>query len=312
MRTTPSNHPGPRALPNLIVAALLIAFVTCAWWPGLQETANAQVDKGLGRALATFAIARTLNAVISVAQETDLTVQPFGVGVKLAPGQVLDPVNDLVESFSDLMLMACIAFGVQKVLLMLFGANAVTYALTAAAGIWLLLFARGRAPVALTRFVVVLLVVRVGFPLVLVAGEQLHQQLMKTEYEASKASIQDVAASFGDAHRMEAMEKALTPPPPSAPAGEEAAAKGWWEKARDAVQEPLSAAKNAAQWPSAKLNALQEQYQALQARLEERAERMIRLMAIFIVETVLVPIGLLWLLARLAGGSMRGYGATRP
>ncbi|MCB1944024.1 MAG: hypothetical protein KDI53_18575, partial [Candidatus Accumulibacter sp.] len=69
------------------------------------------------RALVSFATARALNAVISVAQGTEVSMQPAGMGVVLTPGQLLDPVNDLVEQFSHLMLAASVAFGVQKVLI---------------------------------------------------------------------------------------------------------------------------------------------------------------------------------------------------
>ena len=46
---------------------------------------DAQVDAGLKRALATYAAARALNAVISVAQGTEVALEPGGVGVVLAP-----------------------------------------------------------------------------------------------------------------------------------------------------------------------------------------------------------------------------------
>ena len=69
------------------------------------------------RALITFALARTLNGVISAVQGTELALQPAGVGVTLTPGEVLDPVNDLVERFSWIMLGATLSLGVQQVLL---------------------------------------------------------------------------------------------------------------------------------------------------------------------------------------------------
>jgi hypothetical protein len=81
--------------------------------------------------------ARALNAVISVAQGTEVSLQPLGVGVTLAPGQLLDPVNDLVEKFSDLMLMASVAFGVQKVLISMGGYWLISLLLTFAAIGWL-------------------------------------------------------------------------------------------------------------------------------------------------------------------------------
>ena len=96
-------------------AFTMAAVLSCAWLAPLDAPAMQQVDAGLKRALVSFATARLLNGVISVAQGTEASVQPFGVGVTFAPGQILDPVNDLVEQFSHLMLAASVAFGVQKV-----------------------------------------------------------------------------------------------------------------------------------------------------------------------------------------------------
>jgi hypothetical protein len=40
-----------------------------------------------------------------------------GIGVGTAPGQVLQPINELVDQFATAMLAASVAFGVQRVLL---------------------------------------------------------------------------------------------------------------------------------------------------------------------------------------------------
>ena len=100
-----------------LLALALGALVVCSWLAPMDAPAMARVDAGLKRALVSFATARVLNAAISVAQGTEARVQPFGFGVTLAPGQVLDPVNDLVEQFSNLMLAASVVFGIQKVLI---------------------------------------------------------------------------------------------------------------------------------------------------------------------------------------------------
>ena len=69
--------------------------------------------------------------MISVVQGTQVSVQPGGVGVTFTPGQALDPINDLVEQFSLLMLGASVSFGVQLALIK-FGAYwAVSLMLTA-------------------------------------------------------------------------------------------------------------------------------------------------------------------------------------
>jgi hypothetical protein len=86
-----------------IVLFFVIVAILGSWLAPLDLPATQQVDAGLKRALVSFATARALNAVISVAQGTQASIQPLGVGVTLAPGQALDPVNDLVEKFSNLM-----------------------------------------------------------------------------------------------------------------------------------------------------------------------------------------------------------------
>ncbi len=58
------------------------------------------------KAAATWAVARGLDSAISVAQGTELALEPGGVGVNLTVGEVLDPINDLVEQFSQVMLVA--------------------------------------------------------------------------------------------------------------------------------------------------------------------------------------------------------------
>jgi len=75
------------------------------------------VDDAFDRALVAFALARLTNGAISFLQDTEIEITPLGVGVTLAVGEVLDPVNDLVERFSWVMLLSLTALGVQKVLL---------------------------------------------------------------------------------------------------------------------------------------------------------------------------------------------------
>lgn len=109
------------ATPNPLVgrSALLVLFVALcalAWHGALDREASSRADALLTRALTTYAVARSLNGVISVAQGTEIVVQPVGVGVTITAGEILDPLNDLIERFSWLVLVACASLGVQLVL----------------------------------------------------------------------------------------------------------------------------------------------------------------------------------------------------
>ena len=98
---------------QLVFAVLIIAATALAWWPSLDAHGNATVDAAFKRALVTWALARGLNGVLSVAQGTEVAIQPAGVGVNFTPGEILDPVNDLVERFSWIMMLATSSLGIQ-------------------------------------------------------------------------------------------------------------------------------------------------------------------------------------------------------
>jgi hypothetical protein len=148
---------GFRSPGRWFVALALACAVALSWLGPLETAANAQVDAGLKRALLSFASARALNAVISLAQGTELAFQPLGMGVTVSAGQVLDPVNDLVEQFANLMLAASVAFGVQKVLLAIGAHWLVSLLFAGVALAWAtFLLRRRRSPPWLTRFLVVL------------------------------------------------------------------------------------------------------------------------------------------------------------
>lgn len=73
---------------------------------------NYQEDSITG-AFTIYGIARALNAAISMLQGTDISV----VVVSVSIGELLDPINDLIERFSWIVMMAIASLGIQKVLL---------------------------------------------------------------------------------------------------------------------------------------------------------------------------------------------------
>ena len=95
---------------------LLTALIALSWTGLLDQEAQSATAATLKRALATYAVARGLNGVISVAQGTEIALQPVGVGLTITAGEILDPLNDLVERFSWLVLVACGSLGTQLLL----------------------------------------------------------------------------------------------------------------------------------------------------------------------------------------------------
>lgn len=107
---------------------MLSALIVIGWTGTLDTPARVQTEEALDRALISYALARTMNGIISVAQGTEIAVQPAGVGVVLTAGQILDPLNDLIERFSWFVMLAATSLALQLML----GELATTFALNLA------------------------------------------------------------------------------------------------------------------------------------------------------------------------------------
>jgi hypothetical protein len=178
--------------------ALLLLLV--AQQGGVDRFGMHYTESSFNRALLTFAVARSLNGVISVAQGTEVAVQPAGVGINFAPGQILDPVNDLIERFSWVMLASTTSLGLQKLLLQIFGSPHFTLllALVMATALALLWHARVGWEVSqrfFYRAMLLLLVLRFSVPVVALGSELLFTTFLQQQYEHSTQSI-DIEATL--------------------------------------------------------------------------------------------------------------------
>ncbi len=70
-------------------------------------------EASITSAFTIYGITRALNAAISMLQGTDISM----VVVSMSIGELLDPINDLIERFSWIVMMAIASLGIQKVLL---------------------------------------------------------------------------------------------------------------------------------------------------------------------------------------------------
>ena len=97
-----------------VVSVLILMLVS---WAGvLDKVSRDYVDGALAKAVVAFATARAINGAVSVAQSTTVSVG-FGAGVEVSPGEILDPINDLVEDYSSVMKLAIVSLVIQKILL---------------------------------------------------------------------------------------------------------------------------------------------------------------------------------------------------
>ena len=246
-----------------VIGSVVLLLIGMAWSPVSQSVGLQQSQAGLERALATFAIARGLNAVISMVQGTELAFEPMGIGAVFAIGQVLDPINDLVEQFSSLMLLASVAFGLQ-ILLIKIGAHwllsvsltvvAIAYAVMAA---W-----RGGSPGWLVRLFLVLALARFAVPVCALVSEGVYQVFLQQEYVAAWSSLERSKDEIRASERQVSDESASAGSKPS--------------------------------WP--KIPDVKKIAKDIMQAAEKSVQHMIDLMVVFLLQTVVVPLVFLWVI----------------
>lgn len=269
---------------SIYILGLLLASLL-AGSKALDHFGEEYANEALKRALISFAVARTLNGLISVAQEAEIAMQPAGVGLNVSPGEILDPVNDLIERFSLVMLVAASAIGVQKLLLAISAWDLFNYLVI---GFWLIygvmLIIKRNQPKGLHplwhKTVIFLILVRFATPAMALTNEGLYQLFLATNYQQATTELEGVSQTIEN----------NTP-----------------EQDAESQQEK-SAYQGAKEWFSNAISQLdiKKQIQAYQDAAERASQNVIELITVFIVQTILFPLFFLWLIYRSGRGLLRG------
>lgn len=152
--------------------------------------------------------------MISVAQGTEVAIQPAGVGVNFTPGQILDPVNDLVERFSWIMMLASSSLGIQKVLLSMSAWKGLLIAVVLT-GLLLLLSLvwrkLGGVRWLFQRLFLFVLLLRFMMPVFIVANDWMYRTFLEGDYIEAAASLEQAQRSIGEIN--EEVKAERTPEP---------------------------------------------------------------------------------------------------
>ena len=130
----------------------------------------------------------------SVAQGTEVAVEPGGVGVNFALGQALDPINDLVERFSAAMLVATSSLALQGVLLEMSEWWATNLALVIAAAFALVRSggrrgSAGSARAPAIRVLAILVFVRFAVPVFVLGSTLVFDTFLAAQQQAANDAL---------------------------------------------------------------------------------------------------------------------------
>ena len=166
----------------LAILTIIVFFSS----PIYSTHAQNYIDESLKSAVVTYATLRSLNAGVSVIQESSISLS-VGVGGNIAIGQALDPINDAIERFSDMVTLSIWTLGVQKALYEVSNTNAIYYlvVLLAISSI----FIRHKI---LTKLLIVLIVLRLFIPFSAITSYYFNAQLFNPQIEKSLQILQNL------------------------------------------------------------------------------------------------------------------------
>jgi hypothetical protein len=251
---------------RVAIHAAIAAVVLLAVAPLADRVGGEALDGSFKRALAALATTRGLDAAISLAQSSEVTFS-LGPGGSIGIGQVLDPVNDLVEQYGTLLMTSTTALGIQQVGLRLgrslgwwlFVPSLVALAAASAA--------RGSMATGLTtwgrRLFALALFARLAIPTAAWIDGIVADRFLEADYLAATAVVERTT------ERLEDM-KAEGPDKP------------WYERLNP-------------------VKVIGEQAKQLSDTLGTAAESIVNLVIYFTVSTIVLPLGTLWLLSRTLG-----------
>lgn len=108
-----------KRLPTILIL-IVIFYIADSFviMPALKKHSETYLDESLALAAATYATSRVINAGVSTLQETTFPISPWGIGMEVTPGQMLDPINDATERLSDLCARSIGLLTTQRILIL--------------------------------------------------------------------------------------------------------------------------------------------------------------------------------------------------
>lgn len=271
----------------MINKLLLSLVIVCTLWlthsRSLDEWGLQATEAGFSRALLTFGISRALNGVISVVQGTEVAVEPVGIGMTFTPGQILDPVNDLVERFSTLVLVAGTAFGVQRVALEALSGTVFNLIVSASLVLVMLLIwypkkqgggfesSLQQSRNLIVKSAILLVILRFSVPVLAIGGELFYSTFLEQQFTESTAKLQQTSDDLSELKA-------------DVDASQTQAESGSFLQGLKQLGESVSKSLD-----------VEQHLEDFNRAAESVSEHALRLMVVFVFQTLVLPIASIWL-----------------
>jgi hypothetical protein len=269
---------------TLVLLLLIIA--------GLNTQINEQIlqlhDETTKRAVISFGIAKGINAVISLIQGTELSLTPAGLGMTFSVGEFLDPLNDMVERFSWIMLLSSASLVIQKFIMSFSALAWIKSVLVATAAFGVIALWIGKLQKAVifsitARLLLIMVVLRFGVFGIVYMETLSFDTLMAPQYSVATQQLQQTE------HKLKTIEQNEQPKFNTKPDG--IFDFNYVEEKYDQVIRAFN---------------VRSQLEAISGQIEEAYNQMINLIAIFVFQTILLPLLFSWIFIMLIKWTFSG------
>ena len=176
-----------------IMIAILLFFSSGLKLPVLDSMTDTYYREAITKAGVAYATCRVINASVSIIKESTLQLEPAGVGISLAVGQTLDPIDDMTERLSDVLVTAITSLGVQKLAYEISVSFVPRMLLFFLFALSILLWFENERLTSLqktvTRIIVLLIIARLCLPISSVADEYLHRHFFADQISEANEKL---------------------------------------------------------------------------------------------------------------------------
>lgn len=297
-------------LPLTIKSILIVLVIFCIWIDPVRsisfdnkelkkvdKTCSEFLEQSLERATISYGVCRATNSLVSMLQEIEIGFELGFVGT-LNPFEFLDPLNDLVERFSWVLLLSMISIGIQIFLIEFLPGPIITFLLLPGlifwvVGLWANQYSRINILGIGKHLVLLGIVLRFIIPAEVAISNWIYNQYLKNKYNEAIQIIKTGNEEIADKSPIQGMVLEKSDDEKSPPqTGYFTSLKNKWSSSAKKTQEMYDAIKDL---PS-KLNDFKAWVEDMVPAL---LKNFISLVIIFIINTIFLPIFTLWLIVYL-------------
>lgn len=262
------------------VLAIFLFFSAGLTVPVLDTKTDAYFKEAITSAGIAYATTRAINASVSVIKESNLQLEPAGVGVSIAVGQIVDPIDDMTERLSLVLVTAITSLGVQKLAYEIGVSLAPKLVAICLFILSLLIWCEHKTIQALQAFLlkslVLIMLVRFCLPLSSIANDYLY------EHHFSEQMAQANSALSRDASDLNSLQEFSLPE----------------------VDGILGTIENSAVYLKQKSSEFKASVTAMLSRMGEKIDNLLTLtflyVGVFIIQVIILPLLSFWFLLKLS------------